>query len=277
VVWRPLLKVSRKEILDYLHSNNIEYFLDKTNENIKYLRAKMRKDILPYLQKNFNKEIIDNLVNLSLNSLELDDYLKRKTKSFFKNLTENSFGACIDLNELSELLEIKYIIKQIAFSKNIEISRPVLDLVSSRILEKRPNLRLKLKNCAIYADRGYLFVFKHDLKSFNDKILLADDCFDFGLWKVIIKKNVQKNENSCWKEIFKDQINIYVPDGKYFMCYPVQNKRLKKIWENSKVPSFLRRIIPVISNDNKDIYEFLSGRKLKLNNRNILQISLKLK
>lgn len=276
-VWRPLLRASRKEILNYLNMNNIGYFQDKTNENVKYLRAKMRMDILPYLQKHFNKEIINNLAALSLNSLELNNYLERKTKPFLKNFNENCFGTCVNLNDMTDLLEIKYLVKHVAALKNLEISREILNLLSNWILEKKTNLRLKLKNADLYADRGYFFVLNPDFKVFNEKSQLTKGHLDFGPWKVTVRKIKKKENNGCWREVFQNQVNIYVPYGKYIMCYPVPNKKLKKIWENSKVPSFLRRKVPVICNGNKMIYEFLSGRNMKLNNGNILRITLKLK
>ncbi len=277
LVWRPLLNVSRKDILYYNNSNNIEYFQDKTNENIKYLRAKMRKDIFPYIQKKFNKGIVDSLVSLSSYSLEISNYLEEKTKPFFKNLLEGFLGTCIDLNEVKELLEIKFIIKKIALAKDIEISREILSQLSNWILEKKANLRLKLKNANIYADRGYFFVLRDNHKIFNEKLLLTKKTLDYGPWEVNIKKINKFENNSCWKNLFNNQIFIYVPYDKYFICYPEPNKKLKKIWQNSKVPSFLRRLVPVIYNENKIIYDFLSGRKRQSNNRNILQISLKLK
>lgn len=277
VVWRPLLGVSRNEILAYNNSNNVEYFLDKTNENIKYLRAKMRKDIFPFLQKNFNKGITDNLATLSSYSLEINNYLEERTRSFLNNIQESLFGSCVDLNEVKALIEIKYIIRKVALSKDIEISREILNQFSNWIFEKRPNLKIKLKNANIFADRGYFFVLKENIKIFDEKLLLSGSSMNFGHWDVGIKKVDKVENNTCWKDLFKNQIVIYVPDDKYIMQYPNSNKKLKKIWENNKVPSFLRRLIPVICNDNNIIYDFLSGRKAPLNGKNILQISLKIK
>lgn len=277
IVWRPLLKVCRKDILDYNESNNVEYFLDRTNDDTKYLRAKMRKDIFPYIQKNFNKEIINNLASLSSYSLEINNYLEEKTKHFFANLNENSLGLFIDLNEVKSILEIKYIIKKIAQSKNIEISRDVLNQLSSWIFEKKPNLNIKLKNANIFVDRGFFFILNEIFKAPNEKVSLSKDILNFGPWVVNIKKVNQVENNSSWKNLFKDQIFVYVPEDKYIIGYPDSNKKLKKIWENCKVPSFLRRLVPIVLKNDKIVYDFLSGRKNTLKNKNILQISLKLK
>lgn len=49
---RPLLKVSRKEIEEYLTQQNILWRTDATNSNNDYLRNKIRNSIIPVLDKN---------------------------------------------------------------------------------------------------------------------------------------------------------------------------------------------------------------------------------
>jgi tRNA(Ile)-lysidine synthase len=46
-LFRPLLSVSKSEILDYATMHNITYREDSTNTDTDYLRNKIRKDILP--------------------------------------------------------------------------------------------------------------------------------------------------------------------------------------------------------------------------------------
>jgi tRNA(Ile)-lysidine synthase len=277
IVWRPLLGVSREDILAYNRNNNIQYFLDKTNEDTKYLRAKMRKDLFPFLQKSFNKGFIDNLVYLSNYSSEINNYLEKKTNQFFKNQQDGLFGTYIDLNEVKELIEIRFIIKKIVVNKNIEMSRDVLNQLSNWILEKKPNLRLNLRDGNIFADRGCFFILNNKNRTTNEKILLTQKLMNFGSWEVKINNVNNFKNNGSWKDFFNNETVIYVPDDKYFIYYPDQSRKLKKIWENSKVPSFLRRLVPVVCNEKKIVYDFLSGRRIPIINRNILQISLKLK
>ena len=49
---RPLLKVSRKEIEEYLTQRNILWRTDATNSKNDYLRNKIRNSIIPVLDKN---------------------------------------------------------------------------------------------------------------------------------------------------------------------------------------------------------------------------------
>lgn len=276
-IWRPLLDVSRKELISYLKKNKITYFNDATNENTKYLRAKMRKDIFPFLQKNFNKQILDNLKILSIRSTDLDSYLETKLQHFFNKLKKCPLGVCIDLKDVKHILELKYILKKISFDEKIDLSRDIIEQLSFWLINKKANLRLKLKNANLFADRGHFFILKKDFNSFKTKVLLKEGVLNLGPWLVIIKKVNKMSKNSSWQDLFSNKLEIYVPKDKYFITLPSTDKRLKKLWENAKVPAFLRRHIPALYNEDKVAYDFLSARKTKLNNNEIWQISLLLK
>ncbi len=55
---RPLLTTSKEDILNYCTQNNIKYNVDKTNATVEFTRNKIRNELLPYLEENFNKNII---------------------------------------------------------------------------------------------------------------------------------------------------------------------------------------------------------------------------
>ncbi|NGX29304.1 MAG: tRNA(Ile)-lysidine synthase [Candidatus Anoxychlamydiales bacterium] len=280
-IFRPLLDESKKDILAYLNQNNISYYIDSTNENTKFLRAKMRKDIFPFLQKNFNKQILDNLAQISSYSLELNSYLETKTSKIFEKMKISPFGLYIDLNECDQSLELKFIIKKIAKLKDIDLSRNILQKLVLWLLEKKPNLRLNLKNGDIFVDRGYLFILKNDFKTLKRKILVKEKNFDFGIWQVNVTK-IKNNDDmkfslSNWQNLFSNSLSIYLPENKYYMNYPIASKYLKKLWENKKVPAFLRRQVPIVCSENKETYDFLSGKNFKLKHKNIFKIVIKLK
>jgi tRNA(Ile)-lysidine synthase len=54
---RPLLEISRQEIITYLKENKLSYRIDKTNKESVYLRNKIRNKLIPYLEKNYNPNL----------------------------------------------------------------------------------------------------------------------------------------------------------------------------------------------------------------------------
>ncbi len=62
---RPLLCVRRAEIMDYLAENSVPYCLDPSNNETYYLRNRIRRQLLPCLEKNFNPRMVENLNRLA--------------------------------------------------------------------------------------------------------------------------------------------------------------------------------------------------------------------
>ena len=52
-IWRPLLAFHRREILEYLSANNLEFVVDSTNLQSDYRRNFLRNEIIPLLRKEW--------------------------------------------------------------------------------------------------------------------------------------------------------------------------------------------------------------------------------
>ena len=60
---RPLLAVTKDEILEYARLQNIEYCVDPSNEDVKYNRNRIRHEVIPTLQ-TINPNVVDALCRL---------------------------------------------------------------------------------------------------------------------------------------------------------------------------------------------------------------------
>ncbi|MCL1918857.1 MAG: tRNA lysidine(34) synthetase TilS [Peptococcaceae bacterium] len=54
---RPLLSVSKEEIFAYCHERGISYALDKSNESGKYIRNRIRLELIPHLEQHYNPRL----------------------------------------------------------------------------------------------------------------------------------------------------------------------------------------------------------------------------
>ena len=90
---RPMLNVTRTEIEKYLHNNNFEYCVDVTNAQAIYGRNKIRLNLIPYLEENFNPNIQNSLYRMS-ETMErdkkiIDKYVDLKFKEVMLSSNEN--------------------------------------------------------------------------------------------------------------------------------------------------------------------------------------------
>ena len=66
--YRPLLNIEKAKILDFLKKENVEYKIDSSNEDVKYKRNLIRKEILPLFEK-INPSYMTSVENLIKNAL----------------------------------------------------------------------------------------------------------------------------------------------------------------------------------------------------------------
>lgn len=102
---RPMLNVTKSQVLEYLHANNYEYCIDKTNLHDIYGRNKIRLNLIPYLEKDFNPNIQNSLFRMS-EAMErdkkiIDKYVDLKFKEVL--LEKQNQKVILSLSTLKEL------------------------------------------------------------------------------------------------------------------------------------------------------------------------------
>ena len=85
---RPLIEVSRKDVEDFIVEERLRFRKDSSNEKTIFTRNKIRLELIPLLEKDFNpniKEVLSNMAeNLQIENEFLSKYAKRKFKSVSK-------------------------------------------------------------------------------------------------------------------------------------------------------------------------------------------------
>ena len=85
-VIRPLLDVERGEIEKYCNLHNLMPRTDQTNLTSIYHRNKIRRELIPYLEANYNPSILESLVKTA-NILKEDyDYMEKQAENLYKDL-----------------------------------------------------------------------------------------------------------------------------------------------------------------------------------------------
>ncbi len=163
-LWRPLLKMNKEEILSWLEKKGLKGFDDLTNKDTYYLRARMRHEIFPQLEKKFGKKIGKNLCLFGEHFQDLGDYLDRKIEPLFKKLEKTSFGAYIQLSHL-EKLEISHFIKRICEKNGEMISREALQTLTQLIQKRASDKWVNAGPLRFYLRKGVLFLVFHNVNS----------------------------------------------------------------------------------------------------------------
>ena len=87
---RPLLNSSKQEILAYLAATGLSFCLDSSNESRSFLRNKIRLDLLPLLEKEFNPAIQQTLLNSATIFKDEDKYLDDRAQRLYHQIVRRT-------------------------------------------------------------------------------------------------------------------------------------------------------------------------------------------
>ena len=165
---RPILECDRTEIETYCEEKKLNPRIDKSNLENDYTRNKIRNQLIPYLQKDFNPNIIQGLNRLSELVGEEEEYFKEIILQTYETLKigENEKEITLDLKKFNHLPKvIKSRVLLYTINKVIGTAQGIgkihiedcIKLCKSNIGNKylTPN-----KNVKIFVKQGNIFVKK---------------------------------------------------------------------------------------------------------------------
>jgi tRNA(Ile)-lysidine synthase len=97
-IMRPLIRVRRGDVLDYLRRHRLSYREDPTNDQRRYTRNRIRLDLLPTLQRSYNPRLVQALCSTAQILADDEAALQELSRQHF-------ISAC--LPSTSELIQLK--------------------------------------------------------------------------------------------------------------------------------------------------------------------------
>lgn len=123
---RPILACSRSEIEDYCERNALNPRIDKTNFESIYSRNKIRLELIPFIEKNFNSDIINVLNRLADGAMVDSGYLEQEAEKKYEKYCKNK--------------ESKVIITKEAFQEHEAVLTRLIRIAFARVLGSLRNL-----------------------------------------------------------------------------------------------------------------------------------------
>ena len=105
---RPIRECERKEIEEYCEKQKLNPKVDKTNLESIYNRNKVRNDLIPYLKREFNPNILEGINRLSDIAREEEEYFDEIIAKQYEELKigENLNEVILDLNKFNNLNKV---------------------------------------------------------------------------------------------------------------------------------------------------------------------------
>ncbi|MDD2373645.1 MAG: tRNA lysidine(34) synthetase TilS, partial [Syntrophomonadaceae bacterium] len=296
IIIRPLLCVDKNEIESYLAENSIEYCIDLSNYSTDYLRNRIRHNLLPLLEQDYNPRMVNSLNQLADIAAAENDAMENETAHFWEELIIKQEAGEIILNihailELHPAFQRRIILKTLsAIQGENSWNATDVKLVTNLLNKPGSSKRLQLKQ-GLYVKKVYghiIFTRKLPKKtSFSYKVTVPGQVYiketgkSFS-FQLIERKDFKPQVDDCYLDYDKIKGEPYLRSrqpGDVFCPRGMQGtKKIKDFFIDLKVPQADRDQVPLLVADQKT-YAILGFRiaqdaAVDNNTRRILLISI---
>jgi len=307
---RPLLCVSRDEIIKYLQQRNLKWRKDHTNEDCTYRRNYIRHKLIPALQQDCRDSIVEQLFDLSQSAQRFYNLICSSAETIWGQLADCSGDkVALDLNEFSgqpRPVKVELIRRAL-----ITIGSGERDLTQGhyeRILQLAEhnisNRRIELPGSFIVRrEYGKLF-FTHLLKKeplkeqlgeskelevpgqtrFGEQLITAKvlDAEEDAEEKVLEKLKAKRSKYVECFDLDKVRLPLVVrlrrPGDKFWPLGLPAEKKVGKFLTAAKVPQELRRKLLIVTDTEKIIWvwpiRICEHARLTARTKKILQLRI---
>ncbi|APS39147.1 MULTISPECIES: tRNA lysidine(34) synthetase TilS [Salegentibacter] len=237
---RPLLNFSRKEIEAYARDNNIAWREDSTNASTKYLRNKIRHELVPVLEE-INPQFLETFLitqsHLKENEELVEDYM---SLLYPKIIGKTKYGYSLDINYLKKVPNTSAILYQLLKSFGFTEWNDVYNL-----LDAQPGKMVFSASHRLIKDRDYLLLTEID-KTENKTYKIAKNedfaMLPMGTFSFSEVKEITEKTSNC----------IYVDPEK--LDYPLMVRK----WQEGDI------FYPFGMKGKKKLSDFFKDKKLSL-------------
>ena len=266
VIIRPIIDLTRDQILYYLNKKGLSYVLDSSNMDIAFLRNKVRHKLIPYLQR-YQPNIVEILsktaellfVENSFLESEAEKWIKENV-SFFENI------AVLELKDFNKLhLALRQRILRSLINKRLghtkRISFDHINSILGLIERAIPNSEIHLPyNVVVKKRYGLLIIdekrqfqnYCYHIKNYGRHYLPAIDS-----WLLVEKTEEIKEKNCAIVDIDKLEFPFIIRNiraGDRIFLQGIGHKKIKDIFIDMKIPKEIRRLIPILVLKNRPAY-----------------------
>ncbi len=254
IIYRPLLKISKKKIKKYALENKLSWIEDDNNKNINLDRNFLRLIIIKKLIKRW-PYFLSSVYRSSKICFKQEEllykFLKKKIK---KNITSKNYLNIKNLLKYKKIEKFLITRKWIELNKKQMISYHLINEMWKKIdiLKKKTYFTLYFKKFLIHKYKNFLYLTKKYKNKITKLLIWKNTDKNFYLPNkngyLYIKKNKfhKNNKNLVRKNNINESIYIKFGIKNKIKIKGKKKQKIKKIWQKNKIFPWKRNIMPII-------------------------------
>lgn len=262
---RPLINITRAEIEAYCTAKGLEYCTDSTNSVEEYTRNKIRLNIIPMIQRDFNENIVAAMARMSELMTDEERYMEGIAKKAYKECEIEDNRISVDrLLQYDRVIQRRIIrlgfvdysadLHDISY-EHVERVLSLTEKESGKVIELPNNLRAVKEHNTIYfykvgENRDFAYDIEtgkeYDFRELGMGMLISSEKYNGNLKKVYtIPLDYDKINTGL-------QIRSRRPGDKISLYGGT--KTIKKLFIDEKVPLSKRDNIPLLAAGNNIVW-----------------------
>ena len=249
---RPLLYLTKADILEILNKKNIKFAVDMSNEKDDYTRNRFRKYILPELKKE-NPQVHYKFLKFSQKILLADSYIQKETDSCYRKIVKDKKIKINSFNSLDEIIRIylleKYL-REIYGDDVSNITAKHLDIIMDNLIKNGSiKFHLPLNKIGIIEynefkvvdneePKYYEYTF-YDKIEFNGKRIVVDNTTNLTTNYVI---HLNSNEIEL-----PFHVRCKKPGDRMYVKNMNGSRKVSDIFTDIKMPKEIRDTYPIVT------------------------------
>ena len=285
-ILRPLIPFSRNEIIDFAKENDINWREDQSNASTKYIRNKIRHQVVPVL-KEINPSVLETFAKTTNYLKESQQIIEDRIQEVSKEIIQKDFSTSVEMTKLNidkinQLSNPKAYLYQFFKDYNFTEWNDVYNLLSAQ-----SGKQVFSKTHVLLKDRNFLILTKKGFSTEQETIVEIVENTTEITNPIHLKFETVKNPSLHSKEIiFLDKNELEFPlklrkwqNGDVFYPSGMQGKKkISKYFKDEKLSLIDKQNTWLLCNNNDSIIWIIGYRSdnrfiTKKESNSVLKIS----
>ena len=195
--YRPILNISRTEILKYCEENNLIPNFDSSNDDIQFKRNFLRLNVIPILEK-INTNVKDSLCNLAKVARSEDLIIEEYLEILRKNIYDGEKLISVEYAKLSKPVKFRILhefVQKLDLDYDYKKINEIYEFIENNITQKNGSTLSLATSLWLYVDNKIIETIPPKVKKISENInVIIDDLGEYyiGDKKLTIKKYEEK-------------------------------------------------------------------------------------
>ena len=271
-LYRPLIFVTKKALLDYVDKNNIPYAIDKSNSDEKYTRNRFRNLILPDLKReepNIDKKFLNFSEKIDEAASYIGEIVAEKISNMYYDYSLDLVKFNYEKPYIKKMI-IKELLSRIYDDDVVYLKDNHVEMILNTVSSHRPNLEVVLPKKMRVLKRYDKLIFTTEEVVKNNYHYLFDEKLELNNWVIEEVNSMEMDGNDvCRLDISEIKLPLIVRNrlegDKMSVKGMSGTKKIKEIFIEKHISKEERDAWPILVDARDEILWIPGLKKSKYN------------